>query len=302
MCTNLTRRDHNETAIFLYFSTTDLIVYFTLSAVSIVSLFITIVFHCICPFLQNTYGRKLASLSLTLMFAQVSSLFSSIENYVVCVVSAITSHFLWLSVFLWMVLIGVDMAGTFSPCTTLSKRDSPSQKRHWVYGGIAWGIPFLFVGIIAILDIKVPGIVIGYGAGSGSGCWITNKTAALILFAVPVAIMILMNFIVFAVTMRGIENSLRVSKVLHKRLEDKQRCLIYIKLALILGLTWVFGFLADITNNARVIWYIFIVLNWLQGLFILLSVVLARRVRMYIRRLFTRSHHQSDVFKINSTI
>ncbi|KAL1476530.1 hypothetical protein MTO96_036430 [Rhipicephalus appendiculatus] len=63
------------------------------------------------------------------------------------------------------------------------------------------------------------------------------------------------------------------------------RLALYVKLAVVLGLTWVFGFAAALTG-VQALWYPFIVLCSLQGAFIFLAFTFKRSVlRMVLDRL-----------------
>lgn len=51
---------------------------------------------------------------------------------------------------------------------------------------------------------------------------------------------------------------------------------LYCRLSTLMGLTWLIGILASIVNKSRVLWYLFIILNALQGLFIFIAFGLNR--------------------------
>ncbi|KAJ8030064.1 hypothetical protein HOLleu_29639 [Holothuria leucospilota] len=68
--------------------------------------------------------------------------------------------------------------------------------------------------------------------------------------------------------------SIQIRKSSHLRKSTQhnyhREALIYIKIFVILGLTWVIGFVATITN-VQVLWYLFTILTSLQGVFIFLA-------------------------------
>lgn len=66
---------------------------------------------------------------------------------------------------------------------------------------------------------------------------------------------------------------------------DQTRFILYVKLAVVFGLTWVFGFAAAITG-IQFLWYPFIVFCGLQGAFIFLSFTFKRNVATMVRTLF----------------
>ena len=59
--------------------------------------------------------------------------------------------------------------------------------------------------------------------------------------------------------------------------KSRKRLVLYTKLSTIVGLTWVSGFIATATKF-EVLWYIFIVLNASQGIFIFVSFALSKKV------------------------
>ena len=120
---------------------------------------------------------------------------------------------------------------------------------------------------------------------AASICWMNNKHASLVFFLLPVAALLAENFLLFLVTVYGIHSSRArdlqqqpaagTSVKFAENVEDKKWCrqknriyfIIYLKLSLIMGLTWTFGFLASFLR-IRLLWYPFIVFNSLQGAFI----------------------------------
>jgi len=55
------------------------------------------------------------------------------------------------------------------------------------------------------------------------------------------------------------------------------RFVLYIKLALIMGMGWLFAFIASV-NRLQVLWYPFIFFNGLQGLFIFVAFSLKKKI------------------------
>lgn len=79
----------------------------------------------------------------------------------------------------------------------------------------------------------------------------------------------------FVATAAKITATARLSKLARESIANRQRkdkwlFLLYTKLALLMGLTWVFGFVAAYADSV-ILWWLFIFANSLQGFFILVA-------------------------------
>nr|QVK45885.1 G protein-coupled receptor [Proales similis] len=63
---------------------------------------------------------------------------------------------------------------------------------------------------------------------------------------------------------------------------EKQRLVLFLKLFLLTGMTWMLGLLSSLTDSSLV-WIVYILLNSLQGLFILLSFALSPQTQQHIQ-------------------
>ena len=113
----------------------------------------------------------------------------------------------------------------------------------------------------------------------GFRCWYTQRYAMLIYFGVPVAISLLLNTFFFVTTSwnlrRAFKNSVNPDKNHH--------FVVYVRLFIIMGITWIFGFISAFTDEF-VVDLTFIILNALQGLFLFVSFVCNRSVLTEIRK------------------
>ncbi|KAF2358321.1 GPCR family 2 secretin-like [Trinorchestia longiramus] len=148
---------------------------------------------------------------------------------------------------------------------------------------------------------------------SGSLCWINNRDSLILFFLMPIGVIILENVALFIVTSYGIYQQSKYSKFAKMRSQsikkhenrnvpkesrisddhknraerkDRIRFLLYIKLGIIQGLTWTTGFLAAITGLPAC-WYLFTVLNGLQGFFIFLSFDMKKKVWLSVHEKLT---------------
>ena len=162
-----------------------------------------------------------------------------------------------------------------------------------------WGIPAVFVAVSIVTERYN---LIDFSYGDGLSCWIDGSQGLLYMFAVPLATILVVNLILFSCTAGAIHRTMKLTENAHEaHAENRSSFFICVKLATVMGFTWVFGFLANI-KIISFVWYIFIVLNASQGLFICVAFVMTKRVLNLYRGLFggtekskskqTAHHHQ----------
>ncbi|KAL4231833.1 hypothetical protein ACF0H5_009409 [Mactra antiquata] len=248
--------------------------------ISIVALTITLSVYIAFPQLLNIPGKIIISLIISLGLAQIFfSIAFSIENIrVACSIIAKLIHYLFLCAFCWMNVIAIDLCMTFSNKFMTPGTGHSRSKRFMFYSLYAWCVPLLIV-IIAIITDYVdsgPGLNVikpKYGQGI---CWITSKYGLIAFFAVPLAIFKVIDVISFIFTSIYIARA-RKEGAMASQKRNTCSLLINIKLSLVMGLTWVFAFIAN-ASNVDVMWYVFIIFNTLQGLFIALSFLCTKKV------------------------
>lgn len=262
------------------FSETESVVSFVGILLSLIGLFITVLVYSVFPSLRNVPGRIIISLSTSLFLAELLLLIapSAETDSKVCIPLAISIHYLFLAAFFWMNVTALNIYLTFGKTLNNSSLNSHSH-RFIKFSFYAWLTPLVIIGIAIsfnYLDIQ------GYNPNYGDGiCWITNKNALLVFFITPLGIILFLNIIFFTIATYRIWLAKRQS-VLVLGKGDRQDLCIYLKLSVVVGLTWLFGFLAQGVSHVA-IWYVYIVLNTLQGVFICLSFVCSRRVFRLIR-------------------
>ncbi|XP_020615392.1 G-protein coupled receptor Mth2-like [Orbicella faveolata] len=139
-------------------------------------------------------------------------------------------------------------------------------------------------------------VTIGYG--HGRFCWIKNGSTLLAVVGVPVALVIVFNFVALTWTVISIHKVRKVTKKLSDQGSQSSLALLCIKLTCVLGLTWVFGFLSSIVKTDATA-YIFVVVNSLQGFFIFLTFVAKKRTVALLRGAKEKNHesgHNTTTF------
>ncbi|XP_041453440.1 adhesion G-protein coupled receptor D1-like [Lytechinus variegatus] len=217
----------------------------------------------------------------TLLVAQCLLLFGGMASSVserLCSVLAAISHFLWLTTFTLSSSIAYDLRRTFGSSKTIRVLTT-NRKVLIFYLSLAAGLPLLIVATCLALMFFVEGIDLHYG--DEQTCWIGGGQSNLIAFGVPVLVLLVFNFSCFLDTMRGILKSKRERKTLQEGTEnqkDHQELLkIAVKISSLMGFTWMFGFIAAFSKQ-QAVWFVFIIINSLQGVYIFLAFAATRRV------------------------
>ncbi|KAG1669293.1 G-protein coupled receptor Mth2 [Nymphon striatum] len=245
-------------------------------SISILCLIVHIALYAIVPKLRNLPGQNLLCLSGSLLLGQLLFLFGvdNNEHHLGCVCIGSILHFFLLSYFFWMNVMAIDICYTFR---SNSYRPNAGRKRFIQYSCYAWLIPLGIVVLGAIFDHVEEFELSSFRPGYGNGlCWINHKKALIVLFIVPVAIIMILNISMFSLTAYHIKQSHEASKKAIKR-SEKTRYILYIKLSIIMGLTWLFAFLAALVES-EVTWYLFIIFNGLQGAFIFIAFSCKKKV------------------------
>ena len=288
ICTNFTQ-NYTEylrnTTIMFKFSEVQAQLSFIGQLISIIALAIHAIVYLILPSLHNVPGKNLLCLVFSLLGANLVFLtaLNETENQTVCAVIGIFLHYAFLAAFFWMNVMSYDIWRTFAK-RSMQSHDGRSRRFNY-YALYAWISPGIIIIISQILD-NVKSLARfrpRYGFGV---CWITNRPALFVLFGLPVAVLLTANLIFYILTVHSICMASKATKLVQNKSENI-RVLLYIKLSAIMGLTWIFGFIATSTQS-EVMWYLFIVFNSLQGLFIFLAFVCNRRVLGLLREKFCK--------------
>ncbi|XP_072048194.1 uncharacterized protein [Amphiura filiformis] len=274
-------RNDTHTESYFEYSNAQTIVSIVGSVLSLIAVILTFLTYAVFASLRNRASRLIMNLIGALFIGQFLLLFggNKTENGNACVAIAVLAHYAWLAAFAWMNALAFDLDRTFGNPDNL-KKVSEGKKSMFLYMIYAWGSPFLIVIPCLVLHF-CQCTQVNFKYGSASACWISDGTANLLTFGVPAAIFLLFNVILFGHTVAGIRSTKRATARLHQDTSTLKRStkelLIYMKIASLMGFTWIFGYVAAFTG-IEALWYIFIILNSLQGVFIFISFICNRRV------------------------
>ena len=245
--------------------------------ISITALAIHFIVYMLLPPLRNIPGKCLLCLVASLFIAQLLFLAGSARTEIpeVCLSIGVVMHYAFLAAFFWMNVMAVDICRTFSSSRVVLPADDRSS-RFIFYSLYAWLTPAVIVGGSLTLDLVDVPFLADYRPHYGDGlCWITRRWPLLVVFALPLALLLVVNTILFGVT---VKNLCIISKDAKRaRGTERGQFLLYVKLSTIMGLTWLFGFVASLAD-LPVLWYVFVVFNTLQGAFICFAFICTKKV------------------------
>ena len=196
-------------------------VHFSLSFLSIMGLFSTLVTYMRFKQLRNLHGVCIIGLTLALLLANTLSVVSDKIHISgsVCIAFAAITHYFWLAAFTWMTLISAVMIDTFvvNPTKPIRK----SIKAYSVILLTGWSTPLLIVLVLLSLQFcKLCSFDIVIYDGI-STCWLATPSINLYAFGIPVMISLTINFILISVLMVSLRKAREVSnKLQHKRKND----------------------------------------------------------------------------------
>ena len=264
------------------------------SSLSLVCLLAICIMHLIFPKLRNNHGLNTFSLATSLALVHTMLLIQTAPDGVTCVVFAVCLHYLILNMFAWMSIIGLDMAMTFYS-KTLSN-NSKNIGRFLKNFSIVVILPLVAVVACFSLDAFEAGLRPGYG--TDGICWLTTSSGIIYLFIVPVCTLITLNLVTFTITLISIQTT-KVNSSVRTTARNRTYLLVYFKLSLILGFTWIIGISAALVSMEW-LWYLHIVLNGCQGLSLFLcTMVNARTVRVFKESSQTLSFADTKSSKIS---
>ena len=245
--------------------------------ISLTALAMNFLTYMLFPSLRNLPGKCILNLVLALFVAHLLFIVGvgQTGDRKVCMAVAMVMHYCFLASFFWMNVLAFELWRTFTRNEV--RHNEKGTKKFLFYAFYSWISPALIVAIGATGDVLYTHsqFVPGYGKGV---CWLTNGSGLLLFFALPMGILLLLNLFLYCLVIKGLAKTSKSTALVRQNNDGNKRLfLIYVKLTTIMGFTWIFGFAATFAD-LPVLWYIFVVLNTLQGLFICLAFVCTKNV------------------------
>ncbi len=243
--------------------------------VSIVCLAIRIALQAFVPHFWTLAGRLQCQLAVAMLIAFGVLLISAFvqSHHVVCYVCAVVQNYAFLAMFAWMTTISWLMWTIFGSesIKSATKADSRSAFKLSIP---AWLIPAIMTAVPVAMDFVISDDRFS-SAFADPRCWYNESLPPLIYFGVPIAVCLVVNILLFVLTSIQLRKAFRNAKAVSK--QDRTNFRVFMRLFLLMGLTWVLQFVAPYIDNL-VVRAIFVVANSLQGLFLFISFVCQRKV------------------------
>lgn len=249
---------------------------------SCVCLLLHLIAFLIVPDLRNLSGKNLASLCLALLAAYTTFILSVFgePGKSECFILAAAMYYFFVSSFCWMNVMAFDIWRTLKLATSELRVSAGGQwSKFIVYSIHGWLFPAAALSILVTLDLVRPDIMPPYYFPTlgERWCWFGQRKALLVFFAAPLATIMLVNLVFFIFSARIIASTTQSTAKMTSCSPHQNQFKLYMRLALLMGVTWISGIVAGYLQMEP-IWYIFVLLNTLQGVFIFLAFTCTRKV------------------------
>ncbi|XP_078299405.1 adhesion G protein-coupled receptor E2 isoform X4 [Panthera onca] len=240
---------------------------------SLLCLLLAALTFLLCKAIQNTSTSLHLQLSICLFLAHLLFLTAIDQTKIklLCAIIVGALHYLYLASFTWMLLEGLHLFLTARNLTVVNYTSVSRFMKRLMFP-VGYGVPAL---IVAISAASRPSLY-----GTPTRCWLHTDKGFVWTFLGPVCTIFSINLAFFLMTFWIVKNKL---SSLNRDVSTLQntRMLTFKATAqlLILGCTWCLGVL-QVGPAARVMAYLFTIINSLQGAFIfLVYCLLSQQVR-----------------------
>ena len=257
------------------------IVNISFSCLSMVALIVRILLHLCLPSLSDRVANRLVvclAFSLLVAFSAFLLRVVASPSEWFCYLLGVTSYWAFIAAFCWMACISFDITLILRSSYKVRKIGS-RNKAFIVYAVFSLGFPTAISSLSVILNHVDTSLE--FKANFSLHCWISTEKGLLLYFVLPAALLVLLSVVFFVTS--TVYLYLTSSKIKSsRRNQTKSRLFLHLKIFLLMGLAWVFGFLASAVEQDWM-WYLFILLNSSQGVFLLVVYLTSRNVKSVLR-------------------
>ncbi|XP_074593690.1 uncharacterized protein LOC141849321 [Brevipalpus obovatus] len=252
--------------------------------VSIAALICHIIVFAFVSEVRNLSGHNLLCLCVALIMAYTSFILMQLkqvqQDRYMCTSIGLMILYFFLSSMAWMNVIALDIWRTLRMATIELRVFHGRQRVRFIFYSLyAWSFALFFTISAIGADMMADFLPEDYqpGFGRSGQCWFTHRKALIIFFAAPIGFIMFINLIAFILTALMLRKSAIETKSFNQPGSSNVDFKLYFKLLLLMGLTWISGFIASSADSIY-LWYLFIILNTLQGLFIFIAFSFKRKV------------------------
>ena len=234
---------------------------------------ICLIIYIILYFTQSSEpNRPMFLLSCCLLLSHVTFLVGPqlSFSYPLCYAAGLLLHWAFMLSFSWMTAVAFDLLNRVSQAAKLQKASNQKTPVSKLL------LPFLVPSLILIPSVAIPESKLPVAWKPQYGldlCWFNSNNALMVFFVAPVAFYVLLTAVLTTVTAIKLWLTMK-----NPNRENKNKFVVFLKLSLITGSSWIFGFIAVPSENA-VLFVLFVILNASQGLFLLLLIWLPKLKR-----------------------
>eukprot|EP00117_Sycon_ciliatum_P042503 scpid2178/ scgid30914/ MAM and LDL-receptor class A domain-containing protein C10orf112 len=230
---------------------------------------------------QGHHHQMVFGLCTTLLlFLSIFMLILYYENLpqhgLACKALAIAMHFLLLSSFVW-----TSVDATFLYKQIVIVFDETKQSVRYTLHSLVFVLPLIVVAVSA-------GLTLPDGYGGENICWIRSDPVFYGALVAPMALCLGYNLVILVIVVVTLQRRGKNLATASTNANKGKKALLrtVVSISILLGLTWVFGFLVLADDNI-VFQYVFAVLNCLQGVFIFVHVIRGQDAKKGVEEIFS---------------
>uniref|UniRef100_A0A8D8H9W1 G-protein coupled receptor Mth2 n=2 Tax=Culex pipiens TaxID=7175 RepID=A0A8D8H9W1_CULPI len=253
--------------------------------ISIPFLLATLLIYACLPELRNIHGKSLICYVFSLTCAYLVILHLNMGwGFIPCKVVGYLFYFWVLVSFFWLNVMCFDIFWTFSSGVVIKNE----RRRFWYYSLYAWGSAFALTGMLLLIE-KTNMLPEHLRPNIGiSRCFINSeKMIEFVYFYLIILLIVVINVYFFIVTavriiriQRATDAVLKQDSRRHSKFEkDRYRFSLYLRLFVVMGVTWTFELISWAVGENGYLFYVTDVCNCLLGVIIFFLFVWKKKVR-----------------------
>ncbi|RZF34488.1 hypothetical protein LSTR_LSTR011730 [Laodelphax striatellus] len=263
------------------------------------SLFFVITFlvYLVLPSLRNSKGYLVLNYCATAAIGYASNAviqIDVIENDSICAFVAYTIYFFLMASYFWLNVMCYDIYSAFKTMKSVARSKSKRRNVMIAHCCYAWGSPFIMLVFAYVIDMYGPDFILKPRMAVTS-CWFGQTESLYMYFYGPMMILLAANMYFFAITIYKLYQVSKQTEMLKNteskrhHQKEKDRCYLYGKLFVVMGVTWIMEVVSERIGGAEFWWYPTDIINICQGIGIFVIFVVKRRVLYMLNQKFCPS-------------